>query len=129
MDCILLLSASKTLLNKLKKQLMDRLEMSDAGDVSNVVGMNVTCDREKGAITTSQKNYRENVVQLYGMEGCNLAYIPKVGPKLSLNQPENKLMNEEEKRHYLVITGAVIKLAQGHPLQHPLRGQPAGEGQ
>ena len=42
------------------------------------------------------------------MEGYNLAYTPEVGPKLSLNQPENKLMNEEEKRHYQVITGAVI---------------------
>ena len=76
-------SYSKTLLNKLKKQLMDRLEMSDACDVSRVVGMNVTCDREKGAITISQENYRENVVQRYGMEGYNLAYTPEVGPKLS----------------------------------------------
>ena len=55
MDYILLLSASKTLLNKLKRQLMDRLEMSDAGDVSTVVGMNVTCDCEKGAITPVRK--------------------------------------------------------------------------
>ena len=47
---------SKTLLNKLKKKLMNRLEMSGAGDVSRVVGMNVTCDREKGAITISQEN-------------------------------------------------------------------------
>ena len=65
MDYILLLSASKTLLNKLIKKLMDRLEMSNAGDVSRVVGMNVTCDREKGVITINQENYRENVVQRY----------------------------------------------------------------
>ena len=42
------------------------------------------------------------------MEGYNLAYTPEVGPKLSLNQPENNLMNEEEKRHYRVKTGVVI---------------------
>ena len=82
--------------------------MSDAGDVSSVVDMNITCGREKGAITISQENYRENVVQRYGMEGHNLAYTPEVGPKLSPNQPENKVMNEENKRHYQVITGAVI---------------------
>ena len=56
---------NKPLLNKLKTKLMDRLEMSNAGDVSRVVGMNVTCDREKGAITISQDNYRENVIQRY----------------------------------------------------------------
>ena len=82
--------------------------MSNAGDVSRVVDMNVTCDYKKGAITISQENYTENGVQRYGTEGYNLAYTPEVGPKLSLNRPENKLMNEEEKRHYQVITGVVI---------------------
>ena len=106
MDYILLLSASKTLLNKLKKKLMD-LEMSNAGDVSRVVGMNVTCDREKGVITINQK-ITGRMWYSATMEGYNLAYTPEVGPKLSLNQPENKLMNEEEKRHNQVIKGAVI---------------------
>ena len=72
--------------------------MSGAGDVSRVVGMNVTCDREKGTITTSKESYRENVVQRYGMEGYNLAYTPEVGPKLSLNQPEYKLMKLTRRR-------------------------------
>ena len=35
------------------------------------------------------------------------AYTPKVGPELSLNQP-----NEEEKRRYQTITGAVVCLTQ-----------------
>ena len=82
------LNASKSLLNKLKKKLMDGFEMSDMDEASKIFGMNVTRDREKGAITISQKDYTEDVVQLYGMEGCNLAYTPDIGPELSLNQPE-----------------------------------------
>ena len=39
------------------------------------------------------------------------AYTPVVGPELSLGQPE-KLLNEEEKRRYQAITGAVMYLAQ-----------------
>ena len=39
-------------------------------------------------------------------------YIPGVGLELSLNQSEEKLLNEEEKRRYQVITGAVMYLAQ-----------------
>ena len=46
-DDIMFLSARTTLLDKLKKQLMDRLEMSDTGDVSRTLDMNVTRDREK----------------------------------------------------------------------------------
>ena len=111
-DDILFLSTSKSLLNKLKKQLMYRFKMSDMGDVSRILGMNVTRDREKGAITISQKDYTKDVVQRYGMESCNPAYTPEIGPELSLNQPDEKLLNEEEKQRYQAITGAVMYLAQ-----------------
>ena len=91
---------------------MNRFEMSDMGDVSRILGMNVTRDREKGTITINQKDYTEDVVQRYSMKGCNLAYTPGVGSALSLNQPQEKLLNEEEKRRYQAITGAVTYLAQ-----------------
>ena len=86
-DDILFLSSSKSLLNKLKKKLMDRFEIFDIDGVSRILGMNVTRDREKGTITISQKDYTEDVVQRYGMEGCNPAYAPGIEPELSLNQP------------------------------------------
>ena len=53
---------------------------------------------------------------------------PRVGPKLSLNQLEEKLLNEKEKQRYQAITGAVMCLAQCHSLRYPLRSQPAREG-
>ena len=112
MDDILFLSTSKPLLNKIKKKLMNRFEMSDTGDVSRILGMNVTRNREKGTITINQKYYTEDVVQRYGMKGCNPAYPPGVGPESSLNQPEEKLLNEEEKLRYQAITGAAMYLAQ-----------------
>ena len=66
-DSFLLLGAKKQLLDKLKKQRMDRYEMTDMGDVSRILGMNVTRDREQGIITTSQKDYTEGIVQRYEM--------------------------------------------------------------
>ena len=36
-DDLLLLGANKLLLDKLKKQVMDRFEMTDKGDVSSVI--------------------------------------------------------------------------------------------
>ena len=55
-DDVLLLDANKQLLDKLKKQLMDRFEMMDTSDVSKVLGINVTRDREDGGITINQKD-------------------------------------------------------------------------
>ena len=75
---IMFLSAGKPLLNKLKKKLRNRFEMSDMGDVSRILlGMNVTRDREKGTITINQKYYTEDVVQRYRMKGGNPAYTPE----------------------------------------------------
>ena len=65
------------------------------------------------AITISQKDCTEDVVQRYGMEGYNPTYTSGVGPELSLNQSVEKLLNDEEKRRYQAITGgAVMYLAQ-----------------
>ena len=55
--------------------------------------------------------YTEHVVQRYGIKGCNLAYASGVRPELSLNQPEMKMLEEEEKWRYQAITGAVIYVA------------------
>ena len=55
-DNILLLGNNNQLLGKLKKQLMDRFEMTDHGDVSKVLGTNVTRDRENGMIIIDQKD-------------------------------------------------------------------------
>ena len=67
MDDIILLGANKQMLYKLKKQLIDRFEMTDMGDVSRVLGMKITCGREEGTITINQNDYTEDIVQRYGI--------------------------------------------------------------
>ena len=80
------------------KQLLNRFEMTDISDVSRVLGMNVTCDRAEETITINQKDYTEDIVQWYGMRDCNPAYTPGVGSVLSLDQPDENLLNEEGRR-------------------------------
>ena len=81
-------------------------------EVSQILGMSVTRDRDKGAITVSQKDYTEDVIQRYCMKGCNPTYATGVRPELSLNQAEEKLLNEEEKWCYQAATGAGMYHAQ-----------------
>ena len=77
-----MLSANKLLLNNLKKKVMDRFDMTDMGDVSRVLGMNVARNREKGMTTINQRGHTEDLIEI---EGCNPAYTPGVGPELSQN--------------------------------------------
>ena len=49
------------------------------GDVSLVLGMEVTRDRTKGTDAITQENYVKSLLERYGMGNCNLAHTPCVG--------------------------------------------------
>ena len=91
---------------------MDRCEMTDLGDVSKVLGMNVTRDRENGTITIDQRDYTEDILERYGMTNCNVAFTPGIGPEISLDQPTDRLLDEQAKQWYQSIAGALLYLAQ-----------------
>ena len=99
-DDIFLLGNDKHLLGKLKKQLVDRLEMTDLGDVSKVLDMNITRDRENGTIPIDQKGYTEDILDRYGMTNCNVAFTPGVRSEISLDKPEDRLLDEQGKQRY-----------------------------
>ena len=91
---------------------MNCFEMTDFGDVSKVLGMNVTRDRENGTITIDQKNYTEDILERYGMTNCNVAFTPGDGPEISLDQPADRLLDEQGNQQYQSIAGALMYLAQ-----------------
>ena len=97
------------------------------GDVPRARCMNVTRDREKGAITLSQKDYTEDVIQRYGMDGCNPAYTTGVGR----TAPEPTIEEADERGGEAALSGNFWSRdvpRTGHPLRHPVRCQPAREG-
>ena len=100
LDDMLLLGYNKQLLGKLKKKLMDRFEMTDLGDVSKVLGMNVTRDRKNGTITIDRKDYTEDMLERYGTTNCNVVFTPGVGPDISLDQSADRLLDEQGKQRY-----------------------------
>ena len=111
-DDVLLLGKDLTVLRRIKQKLMSRFSMTDMGDVSLVLGMGVTRDREKGTVTITQENYTKSLLERYGMANCNPAYTPGVGKELSLDQPEEGLLSKEEKQRFQAITGSVMYLGQ-----------------
>ena len=68
MDDILLLGNNKQLLGKLKKQQMDRFEMTDLGDMSKVLGMNVTRERKNATITIDRKDHTEDILEATALQ-------------------------------------------------------------
>ena len=70
--------------------------------------MEVVRDRERKTVTISQKSYVKSLLERYGMAKCNPAYTPRVGQELSLDQPREKVLDEEDKKRFQAITGIVM---------------------
>ena len=73
---------------------MSRFSMTDVVDVSLVLGMGITRDRENWTVTITQEKYTKPMLGRYIMASYNLTYTPGVGKELSLDQPEDRLLNE-----------------------------------
>ena len=91
---------------------MKRFKMTDMGDVSLVLGMQVTRDRQQKTMTISQENYTRSILEKFGMADCKPVSTPGFGQDLSTNQPEQTLFNEDETQRFKAITGSVMYLAQ-----------------
>ena len=89
---------------------MSRFLMTGMEEVSLVVVVGVTHYREKGTATITQGNYTKSPQERYGMGTCNPSYTPGVGSELSLNQPEEKLLNKEDKQCFQTIMASVMYL-------------------
>ena len=78
-DDVLLLGKDRKVFERIKRKLIGCFSMTDMGDVLSVLGMEVTRERTKGAVTTTQENYVRSLLERYGMGNCNPAYTPGVG--------------------------------------------------
>ena len=96
----------------IKEKLMVKFKMTDMGDVSLVLGMQVTRDRKRGTLTITQENCTKSILDRLGMGSCNPLSTPGSGSELSVEQPEGTLLNAEDKQRYQTIAGSVAYLAQ-----------------
>ena len=111
-DDLLVIGSNVRVIETIKKKLKDNFQMSDLGDVSLVLGMQVTRGRKKGTLTISQEDDTKSILARFGMENCKPSSIPGTGSELSTEQPAETLLNMEQTQRYQAITGSVMYLAQ-----------------
>lgn len=68
--------ANESQINALKKELSSRFRMTDLGDVSHYLGMEIRRDRKKGALVFLQTAYLKVVLESFGMDECNPSTEP-----------------------------------------------------
>lgn len=75
-DDILVLSNSIMMEMKIINQLKENFKMKDLGEVSSILGVNVTRDATKKTIAIDQQSYISKVLEKFGMKDCNPVSTP-----------------------------------------------------
>ena len=86
--------------------------MTGMGEVSRILGIEVTRDYDERKLAITQTAYADNILERFGMQDTNAAHTPGYGPELSAEQPEYKLLGAESTKLYQSITGSLLYLAQ-----------------
>ena len=66
------------------------------GDVSLVLEMQVSRNRDQRTLTITQEDYTNSLLDKFGMGTCKPLSTPGFGPELSVTQPEDTLFNDED---------------------------------
>ena len=90
----------------------ERFEMTDMGEVTRILGMEVKRDYDQGTLAITQTDYVENLLERFEMQNANVAHRPGYGQELSSEQPEDKLLGAQGIKLYQSITGSLLYLAQ-----------------
>ena len=78
-DNLLVNGSDIQLVEKIRSKLMEKFKMTDMGDVSPVLGMQITRDREKKTLTISQEEYTKSILERFGMANCKSVGTPGFG--------------------------------------------------
>jgi hypothetical protein len=99
-DDLLILTNDLATLGGFKKELSNRFEMKDLGEVHFCLGIQVTRDRQKRTIRISQAKYIENVLKRFNMFDCKPIGTPlDANAKLSKNMSPTSVEEEEEMKN------------------------------
>ena len=111
-DDILITGGDQQLVDQKKKELTDRFEMTDMGEVKRILGIDVQRDYEQGTLAISQEHYVNTLLERFGMQEANPVSTPGYGAEISTNQPQDQILGPTDKKIYQSMTGSILYLAQ-----------------
>lgn len=109
-DDLLLTGNNEDAISKVKSQLKQRFKMTDMGEASLVLGIEIRRNLQLGTLTISQKEYTKSVLKKFGFSDCKSTNTPGYGPELSNKQPEDTVLSAEDTQTYQSIVGCLIYL-------------------
>jgi hypothetical protein len=113
-DDLLITGNRDSTLQDIKQQLSRRFKMKDLGEVSQLLGMQVTRDRSAGTLKIDQTKYIQDMLDRFGLTECNAARIP-ADPGQILSKSDNAQTEAEKagmsNKPYRSLVGSLMYAA------------------
>lgn len=106
----LLAGGNKATFEMLEGKLVSGFKMSHMANVSGVFGIQVTIDSQARSRVITQVCYTRELK--YGIQDCRPLGTPMYGNELSLLQPEDKRLDDHEKRRFQSVAGSSMHIGQ-----------------
>jgi len=106
-DDLLLFTTLTLAMNKLKEELNKMFELTDLGELTKIVGIEI--DQRADSLIISQKQYVDSILQKYGMADANPVSTP-MDPNISL-EPNKENGETNRSNDYASLIGSLQYLA------------------
>lgn len=104
----LLTGGNKSVLEKQREIFMSRFKMTDLGEVTVILRMEIERDRKVQTLQISLRNYTLHILERFGMADYNPVSTPGIGAELSSKQPEEDYLDEDGTKRYQAMVGALL---------------------
>jgi len=96
-DDMIITSKSRSIIDKLNKDLSSKFEMKDIGEAKKVLGMEIERDRRSDKVSLTQKRYLQEVLQRFNINGDTKSVSTSLAPhfKLKATMPPTTVKERE----------------------------------
>ena len=109
-DDLLLFTSNEILMSNLKRELQNMFEVTDLGDPSKIVGIEIERNREKRELKISQTQYIESILKKNGLVDSNAVGSP-LDPKIKLEPIAQVSEMKDRSNNYASLIGSLMYAA------------------
>ena len=109
-DDLLLFASSLALMERMKRDLQSLFEITDLGEPSKIVGIEIHRDYKHKTITISQRQYIKSILAKEGLLDCNSVGMP-MNPNEKLIPSEGETGEDGYAHSYASLIGSLMYLA------------------
>ncbi|CAM9975133.1 unnamed protein product [Ascophyllum nodosum] len=97
-------------IHEVKNTLMGEFSMSDLGEVSETLEIEIERDLKAGTLSLSQEKYAKSSLERFGMMNCKPVNTPGIGRELTAKSEESEYLGGQLTKEYQALIGSLIFL-------------------